>query len=122
MSELNCEKSVWLGNLKAKHTECLAKASYLTKLVDGTEQVTFQNIERARESLLQANQLQDVLHRMMYEKQNFELTNTDLNLIDKFSLDVSKALTEAKKNWDKVLLWVPSKEAKKDNSKSKDSE
>lgn len=119
MSDSDCKKSIYLDNITSKHKECLAKSSFLAKLVDGSEVVTFQSIERGRESLLQLNQAQDVLHRMIYQSKEYGLTDSDLTLLDKYSHEATKAAGEALKNWETILQWIPSKETKKDHSKSK---
>lgn len=119
MSDANCKKSIYLENIKSKRAECISKASFLAKLVDGTEVVTFQSIDRGRESLLQLNQAQDVLHRMIYQSKEYDLTDSDLTLLDRYSHEATKAAGEAIKNWETIIQWVPVKEAKKDTSKLK---
>jgi hypothetical protein len=119
MSDADCKKSIFLNEVKSKHSECVAKASFLAKLVDGTELVTFQNIERGRESLLQLNQAQHVLYNMTLKSSEIGVNDSDLTLLDRLSHEATKSAAEAKKNWEKILLWVPMKDAPKDGSKSK---
>lgn len=106
MSDLDCTKPIFIADLTRWHKDCVAKSSYLKKVVEGGEVITMQIVSRCRESLLQFNQSHYVFNSL---KDTGEITFTgdELNKLEAMAAEIDQFSIDAKKHWNAIIAWIP---------------